>query len=99
MSTAAPARSRRGAAWPQSSDGSRVWSWLQRALSVTVIGAAVITGVQLGVNAPAVSPVQPTTVAVEAITNSSSGFASLNQQAISAVGRNGTAHGHDKGGR
>jgi hypothetical protein len=99
VSTAGPARPRRGAAWPPTRDGSRAWALLQRALSVTVVGAAVITGVQLGVNAPAVSPVQPTTVSVVATPNSSTVLAAPNQQALPAPGRDGTARGRGRGGR
>ncbi|MFH5877775.1 hypothetical protein [Arthrobacter sp. NA-172] len=99
VSIAAPAQTMRRTARLQSSDKSPVWSWLQRALSVTVIAAAVITGVQLGVNAPAVSPVQPATVPGASTTNSSTALAAPNQQALPAAGRNGPGHGHDKGGR
>ncbi|WP_143111492.1 hypothetical protein [Arthrobacter sp. ov118] len=72
---------------------------LQRAVSVTVIGAAVITGIQLGVNAPAVSPVQPTTGSVVATPDSSTAFVAPNQQALTAPGRDRMAHGHGRGGR
>lgn len=96
MSTAAPAQTMSRTALPQSSDESRVWSWLQRVLSVTVIGAAVITGVQLGVNAPAISPVQPATLSVAATTNNSTAFAAPNQRPLPAAGRNGPGHSHDR---
>jgi hypothetical protein len=64
-----------------------------------VIGAAVITGVQLGLNAPVVSPVQPTNVSVAATPDSSTVLAAPNQQALPEPGRNGTARGHGRGGR
>lgn len=99
MSTPAPTQPMRQPAWPQPTDKSRVWSLLQRALSFTVIGIAVITGVQLGVNAPAVSPVQPATVSVAATTNNSSALAAPNQQAFPEAGRNGPQRGHGRGGR
>lgn len=72
---------------------------LQRALSVTVIGAAVITGVQLGLNAPDISPVQPPAASVAVNTNGPTVLAAPRQQAIPAPGRDRPAHGHDKGGR
>jgi hypothetical protein len=95
MSPAAPARPRRGTAGRPTGGGTRTWAWLQRALSITVIGGAAITGVQLGLNAPAVSPVQPSTPM--AATTTSPVRAVPNQQALPAPARNRTARG--RGGR
>jgi hypothetical protein len=98
MSTTAPARPRRPPTWPRSRDRSRAWTWLQKALSITVIAAAVISGLQLGLNAPAVSPVQPPAVAAATVNDSSSG-AAPNQQALPAPARDRTARGRGRGGR
>ena len=98
MSNAATLRGR-GSAWQSRRDRPRAWALLQRALSVTVIGAAVVTAVQLGVNGPAVSPVQPATVFVAATPNGSSELAAPNQQALPAPARDRAGRGRGRGGR
>ena len=97
MSTPAPARPKRGAAAPETEGRSRVWPWLQRALSITVIGAAAITGLQLGLNAPAVSPVQPAAVSVGSTTGSSPVLAPPVEQELPAPARDRTARGRGRG--
>jgi ABC-type Fe2+-enterobactin transport system substrate-binding protein len=97
MNTTAPERPRREATWPRSRNPSRAWAWLQKALTILVSAAAAITGLQLGLHAPAVSPVQPTTVA--ATVNDSSLGAAPNQQALPAPARDRTARGRGRGGR
>ncbi|MDQ0675034.1 hypothetical protein QFZ36_002595 [Pseudarthrobacter siccitolerans] len=98
MSTPAPARPRLRP--PGVAPGGRAgaWAWLQRALSITVVGAAVITGLQLGLNAPAVSPVQQATVSAETTTGNSPALTPpLQQQVLPAPARDRTARGRDQG--
>jgi hypothetical protein len=98
MSNAAPARPRLGALGLPAGGRARAWAWLQRALSITVVGAAVITGLQLGLNAPAVSPVQQATVSAETtMSNSPALTPPLQQQALPAPARDRTARGRDQG--
>jgi hypothetical protein len=98
MNTTAPELPRREATWPRSRNPSRAWAWLQKALTILVSAAAVITGLQLGLHAPAVSPVQPTTVVASTVNESFSGGAP-NQQAFPAPARDRTARGRGRGGR
>jgi hypothetical protein len=97
MSTPAPARPRSRAPEVPSGGRARAWAWLQRALSITVVGAAVITGLQLGLNAPAVSPVQQATVSAETTSTSPALTPPLQQQALPAPARDRTARGRDQG--
>jgi hypothetical protein len=97
VSTPAPVRPKRGSAAPETGGRSRAWTWLQHALSITVIGAAAITGLQLGLNAPAVSPVQPAAVSVGSTTGSSPALAPPVQQALPAPARDRTARGRGRG--
>jgi hypothetical protein len=96
MSAPAPARPRSRA--PEVPPGGRAgaWAWLQRALSITVVGAAVITGLQLGLNAPAVSPVQQAAVSMETSSNAPALTPPLQQQALPATTRDRTARGRGR---
>jgi hypothetical protein len=68
-------------------------------LSVMVAGAAIIAGVQLGVNAPAVSPVQPPSASVRTAPNNPPVMAAPNQQELPAPAKDKTDGARRRGGR
>ncbi|MDQ0848964.1 hypothetical protein QFZ65_000902 [Arthrobacter sp. B3I9] len=99
MSAAAPERPGRGPAWAPARRRPQVWGRLQQALTITVIGAAAITGLQLGLNAPAISPVQPVPLSGSAAPDSSSVLAAPDEQALPEPARGRAARGRGRGGR
>jgi hypothetical protein len=65
MSIAGPtASTSRHYARPGKSERSGSWRWVQHAVSVAVISVVAITALQLGLNGPDVSPVQPAPLSV-----------------------------------
>jgi hypothetical protein len=96
MSTTAPAGPRHVIARRPARDRALAWAWFRRALSVTVVAAAVIVGVQLGLDGPAVSPVQPSIIAGADTVGSGAG-AAPNQQVRPAPAGGGPARADGRG--
>ncbi|BCW78414.1 MULTISPECIES: hypothetical protein [unclassified Arthrobacter] len=97
MNSTAPAGTQHIAARRPTGNRAAAWGWFQKVLSAAIVAAAVIIGVQLGLNGPAVSPVQTTVMAADTVGPAAA--ATPNQQGRTGPARGATTPGGNRGRR